>query len=218
MLDYSSFTPPFGGTEFKVTIKRTKHWRCLLFMGCSLLVGVVIGWKGHRQFKISPNAEVRKSYLREIGDAPDAVRGEVLSSLREFQSGYSKRDIRQLDAFMQRLFPKDQSTRIIGTDIGEWRSGYESVSHFVHDDWVDWGNVRLSVDDAVINSAGETAWLATTGEVNSAHSTRAIRFTAVLTRRDGQWLFRQIQFQWDEQFLRFSDLLKRERWSELKFR
>jgi len=187
-------------------------------MGCSLLAGFVIGWKGNREFKISPNAEMRKSYLQETGNAPDTVRAEVLSSLREFQSGYSKRDTRQLDAFMQRLFPKDQDTRIIGTDAGEWRSGYESISHFVHDDWVDWGNVRLSVDDAVIDSAGETAWLATTGGVSSAHSTRAIRFTAVLTRRDGQWLFRQIQFQWDEKFLRFSDLLKREGWSQLKFR
>ena len=201
-----------------MTIQRARHRGSLLFMGCGLLVGFVIGWKGRGQFRISPNAETQKSYLQGIGDAPDVVSGEVLSSLREFQSGYSKRDIRQLDAFMQRLFPKDQDTRIIGTDAGEWRSGYESISHFVHDDWVDWGNVRLSVDDAVIDSAGETAWLATTGEVSSAHSTRAIRFTAVLTRRDGQWLFRQIQFQWDEQFLRLTDLLKREGWSQLKSR
>ena len=202
-----------------MTLQRTRQWGSLLFMGCGLLVGFVIGWKGHGQFRISPNAEVRKSYLQETGARSRRCAGRsnkfpARISKRLQQKGHPTTGMLSCRGY----FLKDQDTRIIGTDTGEWRSGYESVSHFVHDDWVDWGNVRLSVDDAVIDSAGETAWLATTGEVSSAHSTRAMRFTAVLTRRNERWLFRQIEFQWDQRFLKLSDLLKREGWSLLKLR
>ena len=94
MLSYSRFATFRLETEFKVIIQRARQWGSLLFMGCGLLVGFVIGRKGRGQFRISPNAEVKKSYLQETGDAPDAVRAEVLSSLQESQSGYSKRHTR----------------------------------------------------------------------------------------------------------------------------
>jgi hypothetical protein len=171
-----------------------------------------------RRFAISANAETQQSYLREKGDASGSVRAEVLVSLREFQDGYAKRDLLRLDEFMNRLFPRDQDARVIGTDANEWKSGYDAIARFVRDDWRGWGDVYLAVDDAVISSSGDAAWLATTGRVTSLHSTRSIRFTAVLTRRDGHWLFRQIQFQWDERLLAFSDLLGTRGWSPLKLR
>jgi hypothetical protein len=167
---------------------------------------------------ISANADTQQSYLRDKGDASGSVRAEVLVSLREFQAGYAERDPERLDAFMGRLFPRDQDARIIGTDANEWKTGYDAIARFVRDDWRGWGDVHLAVDDAVISSFGNAAWLATTGRVTWQHSTRSIRFTAVLTHRDGRWLFRQIQFQWDEGLLAFSDLFGRRGWSQVKLR
>jgi SnoaL-like domain len=167
---------------------------------------------------VSAHAEAQQGYLNEKGNASDSVRAEVLTSLREFQDGYSKRDPKQLDVFMQRLFPSDQDTRVIGADANEWRTGYDSIARFIKDDWLEWGDVRLAVDNSVISSSDNVAWLATTGKVVWAHSSRPIRFTAVLTRRNGRWIFRQTQFQWDERPLRFSDLMRKEGWSQLNFR
>jgi hypothetical protein len=201
-----------------VNIRNSNRHYLIVFGCCLLLVGFVVGWRASRRLTVSANTETQQSYLREKGDASSSIRAEVLTSLREFQDGYSKRDPQQLDVFMQRLFPKDQDTRVIGTDANEWRTGYDSIAQFIRDDWLEWEDVQLSLDDSVISSSGDSAWLATTGKIISQHSTRSIRFTAVLTRRDRRWLFRQIQFQWDERLLRFRDLFSREGRSQIKFR
>jgi hypothetical protein len=119
---------------------------------------------------------------------------------------------------MQRLFPEDHDTRVIGTDAAEWKTGNDSIAQFIKADWLEWGDVHLAVDDSSISSSANVAWLATTGREVSAHSSRAIRFTAVLIRRDGRWLFRQIQFQWDERPLSFSDLVSGNGSAHLKYR
>jgi hypothetical protein len=138
--------------------------------------------------------------------------------LREFQEGYTKRDPRQLDVFMRRLFPRDQDARVIGTGRNEWRSGYDGIAEIIRNDWLEWGDVRLAVDSAVVSGSGDVSWLATTGTVTIGSSTRPIRLTAVLICRDGHWLFRQVHFEWDERLLRFSDLLSRRRWAQFNLR
>ena len=186
-------------------MKRNYHF---LIVFCGVLLGFLAGWETSRRLKIFANAETQKSYLRVPGDAVGPVRAEILGSLQEFQDGYSKRNPRELDAFINRLFPQDQDTRLLGTDEGEWKTGRDSIAELIRDDWIEWGDVRLDVKNAAVSSSGETAWLATTGKVVLPKSTRPIRFTAVLTRRDGRWLFRQVQFQWDERLRRFSDLFR----------
>jgi hypothetical protein len=126
--------------------------------------------------------------------------------LRAFQDGYSKRNPQQIDGFMQSLFVRGEDTRLIGTDTAEWRTGYGAVADFIRSDWQGWGDVHLAVDDSTISSLGDVAWVATTGQVDFGGRARPVRFTAVLTRRNGRWLFRQIQFQWDERLATFSDL------------
>jgi hypothetical protein len=180
-----------------------------IVLGFGLLTcGFVVGCLASRWIVVSPKLSTQRGYVKEKGDAPAPVRAEVSESLREFQEGYSRRDPKQLDDFMQRLFPKDQDARIIGTDVTEWQNGYQSIARLIQTDWLDWGDLHLDVDDSVINSLGDVAWLATTGTVVSARSSRSIRYTAVLTRRNGRWLFRQIQFQWDERPLTVSDIIK----------
>ena len=192
-------------------IRARFHNRIILAFSLSMC-GLVLGCLASRWIVVSPKISTQQGYVKEKGDAPTQVRAEVLESLREFQAGYSHRDPKQLDDFMQRLFPKNQDTRVIGTDVNEWINGYQSIAGLVRSDWLYWGDLRLAVDDSVISSSADVAWLATTGTVVMTRSSRSIRYTAVVTRGEGRWLFRQIQFQWDERPVILSDLTK---WSGL---
>jgi SnoaL-like domain len=191
----------------------------LMILGCSLLLGgFVLGALASRRIVVSPKSNNLQDYVRDKGDAPAAVRAAVLQSLREFQAGYSRRDPERLNDFMQTLFPKDADTRVLGTDVNEWRNGYSSVARLVLTDWLSWGDLHLAVDDAVVDSSADAAWLATSGAVIWPRYSRSMRFAAVLTRRDDQWLFRQIVFQWDERPVGFSDLTSREALSHVHLR
>ncbi len=149
-------------------------------------------------------------YLGRKGDAQEPVRGEVLVPLRAFQAGYTKRDPAMIPAFMDELFPKDQDILVLGTDSGEWIEGYQRVGDFIANDWRHWGDVQLEVDNAMISAANDVAWVTTIGTVGTPASTkRAIRFAAVLTRSNDRWLFRHIQFQWDDGPESLSELLRR---------
>ena len=149
-------------------------------------------------------------YLSDKGDAQDQVRAAVLASLRVFQSGYSKRDLATIATFMEQLVPKDQSILVLGTDSGEWIQGYQRVKDFIAGDWRGWGDVRLDVGNAMVCADNDVAWVATIGTVGSGSSpSRAIRFTAVLTQDNGRWLFRHIQFQWDDRPESLAELLRR---------
>jgi hypothetical protein len=119
---------------------------------------------------------------------------------------------------MEALFSRNPDTRAIGTDFNEWATGYDAVAQFIRTDWRAWGNVQLDVDDAVVSSSGDVAWLATTGTVTFTDSSRPIRFTAVLTLQDSRWLFRGVQFQWDDRPASFSDLTGKPVWSLFSFR
>jgi hypothetical protein len=170
----------------------------------SLLFGFAAGWVGSRRPGIWTRPDPDPPSLTGKGDASMSVRAGVAQALRDFQEGYGKRDPSQLSAFMQRLFPDDEDILICGTDPGEWVQGRQSAEVFIGNDWKNWGDVRLAVDDAEISASGDVAWLATPGTV----SNRPIRFLAVLHRTNNRWLFRQIQFQWDASSPRLSNLLR----------
>lgn len=171
-----------------------------------LAIGFLAGWLSGSRLSIGVNAATQRDYLADRGDASPATRAAVLASLQEFQAGYRARDAARLDAFMQSLFPRTAPVLLAGTDVGEWRTGYQPVRTFIASDWRNWGDLRLDVPRAAVSSYGDVAWLATTGSVRMTHSSRPIRFTAVLTRQGDKWLFRQLQFQWDDRPARLSDL------------
>jgi hypothetical protein len=177
-------------------------------IGLALMAsGFLIGWHLSRR-PIGLGEPVH--YPSQKGDAQEQVRAAVLVSLRAFQSGYSKRDPAMVSAFMQQLFPKDRDILLLGTDSGEWIEGYQAAQDFIANDWRYWGDVRLDVNDAMVSSDDDVAWVTTIGTVgNGSSPPRAIRFAAVLTRSDGRWLFRHIQFQWDDRPERLADLIRR---------
>jgi hypothetical protein len=130
-----------------------------------------------------------------------------LQALRRLQDGYTRRDPAQLEVFMQGLFPEGEQVVVLGTNSSEWVDGYRSVSRFILSDWLHWGDLRLKVEDAVVSSQGDVAWMATVGQVGLGSSPLPVRFAAVLTRHERGWLFRQVQFQRVEHGASLSELL-----------
>jgi len=175
----------------------------LLASAAALLAinGFAFGFFACLYSKSAPNSALRDQQLLQPGDAPAAVRAGVLVSLRAFQEGYVQRKPGNLDSFMTRLFPKDGQVLLLGTEGGtsEWVRGYPAAAQFILDDWRDWGDFRFDVDHSIICSSGDVAWVATVGSVNFKGSKRPLRFSATLTRSGDNWLFRQMQFQWDDQ-------------------
>lgn len=181
--------------EVKVTIVLTRRQIVAALVAAVLMVGgVALGLKAYLHAKASVHTD---QYLRTPGDAPEPVQVEVRAALRDFQNGYIQRDPKNLDAFMGRLFEKDSDILIIGVNPSEWIRGYAAASDFIRADWVYWGDFRFAIDDAMICSSGDVAWVASVGTVRTKGGDRPVRFTAILTRKGDRWFFRQAHFQWE---------------------
>ena len=172
-----------------------------------IVVGFAFGFVTSLHLKSVASGDRRQRYLLQTGDAPAPVRAQVLVALRAFQEGYIRRDPKELDSFMDRLFPENSDILLLGTDADEWVRGYRPVAEFIRTDWLKWGDFRFAVDDSIIWSSGDVAWIASVGAVREQGVDRPLRFSAILTRNGNNWLFRQLHFQWDARDPSPSDLL-----------
>ncbi|MFH0842756.1 MAG: nuclear transport factor 2 family protein [Bacteroidota bacterium] len=137
-----------------------------------------------------------------LGNASDSTRQEILSQLRKFQDGYSKRDPANIDAFMQSLYSMD-NILILGTMPKEIYAGFENATRLVKADWESWGDCKFDIDSAHISSSGNTAWFSTRGYVEFDMSRLLVlplRLSGVMVKEDQIWRFRQQQFQFDVDF------------------
>jgi len=142
-----------------------------------------------------------RSYYSK-GNAPDSSRKEIIGQLKKFQDGYSKRDTKNIDAFMQSLYSRE-NILILGTMPGEIYSGYEKATRLVKTDWESWGDCKFVIDSANISSSGNTAWFSTRGYVKFDLSKLLViplRLTGVMVKEDKEWKFQQQQFQFDIDF------------------
>jgi hypothetical protein len=180
---------------------------------CALVIALVcgsfaFGFISSPYLKTATPSDLRHQYLLQEGNAPPSVRSGVLAALRVFQEGYLKRDPTSLDSFMSRLFSENDDVLLLGTDATEWVRGYRAVREFIKGDWLYWGDFRFAVDESIIWSSGDVAWIASVGVVHKQRSgsDRPVRFSAILVRNGRNWLFRSVHFQWDEREPRLSDL------------
>jgi SnoaL-like protein len=169
--------------------------------------GFVLGFVSSLHLKSAAPSDLRHQYLLQAGDAPPSVRTGVLAALRVFQEGYLKRDPNAMDSFMYRLFPETDEVLLMGTDATEWVRGHRAVREFIKADWLGWEDFRFAVDDSIVWSSGDVAWIASIGLVHGQRSDRPVRFSAILVRNGRDWLLRNVHFQWDERDPRPSDLL-----------
>jgi hypothetical protein len=93
---------------------------------------------------------------------------EVRLLLQTFQDGYTRRDIAQLDAFMDLFTP---NAEVIGTNgvkpgADEWYTSRDSARQLVEGDWNWWGDLRLDVDSASIRVHDNVGWIAASATVS----------------------------------------------------
>ena len=95
---------------------------------------------------------------------------EIRSLLEAFQDGYARRDVAQVDRFME-LFTAD--AEVIGTNgvrpgEGEWYLDRSSARELVEGDWQGWGDLRLDWDSLSIHRRGFMGWVAVTATVTQS--------------------------------------------------
>jgi hypothetical protein len=127
---------------------------------------------------------------------------EIIEQLQKFQDGYSRRDPKNIDPFMQSLYSED-NILILGTMPDEVYSGYEKATRLVKTDWESWGDCKFGIDSANISSSGNTAWFTANGYVRfdlSGLLVIPLRLTGIMVKEDQEWKFQKQQFQFDVDF------------------
>jgi ketosteroid isomerase-like protein len=92
---------------------------------------------------------------------------EIRSLLQKFQDGYARRDVSQVDSFME-LFTDD--AEVIGTNgirpgVDEWYMDRTAARELVKGDWKGWGDLRLDLDSMSVHSRGDAGWVAAAATV-----------------------------------------------------
>lgn len=90
-------------------------------------------------------------------------RSEIKETLKKFQDGYTKRNLKNADAFVDELFLAGEDTLVLGTGTGELFLGSRQVKTLIRDDWQYWGDINIDWENAHIDSKGDAAWFATAG-------------------------------------------------------
>jgi hypothetical protein len=169
----------------------------IIFLFIILLLITRIFKKADEKMILSP---VKSFYSK--GNAPYSTRMEIIEQLNKFQDGYSKRDPKNIDTFMQSLYSRE-NILILGTMPGEIYSGYEKATRLVKSDWDSWGDCKFEMDSANISSSGNAAWFSTRGYVEFDLSSLLViplRLTGIMVKENQEWKFQQQQFQFDIDF------------------
>ena len=148
----------------------------------------------HKTIYNNPDA-----YVFSEGNADPEIRSQIEQKMRQFQAGYEARDTSVLAFFMDDLFSQE-NILILGTMPNEIYSGYDEATDLVRSDWLQWGDVRLMIQNANISTQGNVAWISTIGFVEfdlSRFLVLPLRFSGVLVQEDFGWKFQQVQFQFD---------------------
>jgi len=143
--------------------------------------------------------EASDQFIFSTGSASPETRSEVVSKLKQLQDGYTRRDLDQVDEFMDQLFSKD-NLLVLGTMPDEIFIGRKEVSKLIYSDWNAWGDVKFLIDTANISSTGDAAWISTIGYVRfdiPRFLVLPLRFSAVMVKEDLNWKFQSMQFQFD---------------------
>ena len=94
---------------------------------------------------------------------------QIRAVLQQFQDGYTRRDVSRLDEFMT-LFADD--VEVIGTNgvrpgMNEWYVDKAGARELVQGDWEFWGDLRLDVAGAHIQTRADVALLTAPGTVTT---------------------------------------------------
>ncbi len=172
-----------------------------------LLVVFLAGWLTSNRVNVGTNETEQVRGVQSRGNATPETREAILAQLRVLRDAYLKRDVNAIDGLMARVYAHNDAVQVFGADANEWNRGYDATAKFIRNDWAQWGDVKLNIEDATVSSESDAAWVALNGRVEFSSNKRPIRVTATLARIDGKWMFEQIVFQWIDRRAGWRDLL-----------
>jgi len=86
---------------------------------------------------------------------------EIKRVLENFQLGYKTRDPNNLTVFLNDLFVSDSDSMIVGTGQEEWIVGPDKIRELVENDWKEWQDLTIDIENAHIHEEGNCAWIMT---------------------------------------------------------
>jgi ketosteroid isomerase-like protein len=123
--------------------------------------------------------------------ADAATEKEILGLLADYAEGYAAKEI---DRIFQHI-AGDPDVVFIGTGPDEWEMGLDDLRSGFQRDFRQAEDINLEFTDVLISSAGDVAWLSSKLNFRVLIGENKIiihgRFTGVLERREGKWLFVQ---------------------------
>ena len=126
--------------------------------------------------------------------ADPTTESEIKSLMKAFEEAVSKRDL----AAVMALFSQDPDCVHVGTGRDEWCVGTGELRRQFERTFEQSESLSLRFDNLNVSSAGAVSWAAVNVTVSvrvaGRESTFAGRFTAVLEKRGGKWLFVQSHF------------------------
>ena len=84
---------------------------------------------------------------------------EITSILAKFQKGYEEKNPGNVSALISEIFLDRHDLLTLGTSTDEVCIGRDEVIKLIHDDWDGgWGDFKIDLDGAKIESDGDVAW------------------------------------------------------------
>ena len=121
--------------------------------------------------------------------ADDSTRSELLAVMTQWAQAYTRKEV---DTLLDLCVP-DDSLLMVGTGDDEVRVGRESFRAGLERDFAQCSNFSLSYSDLHAFANGDAAWICATCQARATVGAETIalsgRYTAVLEKRDGRWLF-----------------------------
>ena len=131
----------------------------------------------------------------------------ILNLLNKIQNGYTNRDESVVSEWVEDLF--DEEVTIIGTSSikpgdFEWRRGHEAAIEMFRSDWLNWGDVKISIDEAEIDVEGNATWVAVyatvtrdtrISESHSAEVSRERSLKRIKQYSENEWTTKQALYE-----------------------
>lgn len=123
--------------------------------------------------------------------ADQQTTSEVKDTLNRFSDAFGKRD---MDSLMSLLAP-DPDVTFFGTGADEERVGPSEIQKQIRRDWAQSESTSIDFDRLSVSSHNQVAWVAGDATLKATASGKEMTFpgrlTAVMEKRDGNWLIEQ---------------------------
>ena len=124
---------------------------------------------------------------------------DIVRILDRLQEGYSKRNISTVSSWVNELFYEEVT--ILGTNgvkpgDFEWRTGLKAAEEMFENDWKNWGDVKLNLEDSEIDVEENAAWVAMQATVTRLTADSEIHSSGASRKRSLQRIKEYTERDW----------------------